>query len=180
MKTHDKILLAGELLLDAANSFHTATTEAEYAKCILLAGAVIGVTAPWLDELGEKSSQIRLAELSAHFQGIDLSELTDKSRKEELGKSLAFYRLAYNSLKHAGKGKEVKASDDLTFKANLKEEAHYLIGSAIDDYNKLPLPQEVINKQLSGDLLTLLQSPWVAHYPAVTSSSDIKIESQLT
>lgn len=171
MKTHDKILLAGELLLDAANSFHIATTEAEYAKCILLAGAVIGVTAPWLDELGEKSSQIRLAELSAHLKGIDLSELTDKSREREFGKSLTFYRLAYNSLKHAGKRNDVKPSDDLIFRANLKEEAYYLIGSAIDDYNKLPLSREVINKQLSDDLLTLLQSPWVAHYPAVTSTS---------
>jgi hypothetical protein len=70
---------------------------------------------------------------------------------------MGFYRLTYNSLKHAGKGRELKASDDLLFNADLKEEAYFIIGHAIDDYNKLPLDTDRMNK-LPFELLDLLQS----------------------
>lgn len=162
METHDKILLAGELLVDAAKNYRSGKTNVDFAKSILMAGAVIGIVAPWLEELCIKSSQVQLAEIAAKLKGVSLNNLTPKDQKKEIGKSIAFYRLTYNSLKHVGNGNKLKASDDLSFEADLKEEAYYLISSAIDDYNKLPLPQHTINTQLSDDLLTLLQSAWVA------------------
>ncbi len=122
----------------------------------------MGIIAPWLEELGEKPSQVQLAEMAVKLKGVALTNLLPKEQKKEIGKSIAFYRLTYNSLKHAGIGEKIKPSDDLHFEANLKEEAYYLIGSAIDDYNKLPLSQKTINTQLSEDLLTLLQSHWAA------------------
>jgi len=161
MKTHDKILLAGDLLVDAAKIYGFAKTDTDYAKSILISGAVIGIVAPWLDELSIKSSHLHSAETISKIKGVNLDAMGEKAKKKELGKNIKFYRLTYNSLKHSGSGDEVKASDDLTFNADLKKEAHYLIGSAIDDYNKLPLSQEVINTQLSDELLTLLQSAWV-------------------
>lgn len=167
METHDKVLLAGGLLVDAAKTYHAGETNVDFAKSILLAGAVIGIIAPWLKELGEKSSQVQLAETAVKtavermkLEGVDLTNLSLKDQQKKIGNPISFYRLTYNSLKHAGKGKTIKASDDLHFEANLKEEAYYLIGSAIDDYNKLPLSQQTINTQLSEDLLTLLQSHW--------------------
>lgn len=160
METHNKILLAGELLVDAAKNYRSGVENIDFAKSILLAGAVIGIVAPCLEDIGVKSTHRRLAELSAQLKGIDLNPLPPQQRKKEIGKSIAFYRLSYNSLKHAGKGSEIKASDDLLFKANLKEEAYDLINAAIDDYNKLTLSQRTINNELSDDLLTLLQSHW--------------------
>ncbi|WP_193582527.1 hypothetical protein [Laribacter hongkongensis] len=162
MEVHDKVLLAGELLVDAAKTYRTGEKNVDFAKSILLAGAVMGIIAPWLKELGIKSSQVQLAEMAVKLKGVALTTPPTNTQRGEIGKSIAFYRLAYNSLKHAGDGKKVNPSDDLCFEANLKEEAYYLIGSAIDDYNKLLLPQQTINTQLSADLLTLLQSHWTA------------------
>lgn len=162
METHDKILLAGELLVDAAKTYRSAKTNTDFAKSILISGAVIGIVAPWLDELGIKSSRVQFAEIVAELNGINLTALSEKSKRKEIGKSVTFYNLAYNSLKHSGKGEKIKASDDLIFEANLKEEAYYLIGNAIDDYNKLPRSRQTTNTQLSDELLTLLQSDWVA------------------
>lgn len=162
METHDKILLAGELLVDASKTYRAGEKNVDFAKSILLAGAVIGIISPWLEELGKKSSQVHLAEIALKIKGIDLSNTSPKRCEEKIGKSISFYRLAYNSLKHAGRDKKVKPSDDLQFDANLKEEAYCLIACAIDDYKKIPLPQQTINTRLSEDLLTLLQSHWTA------------------
>ncbi|SFN28404.1 hypothetical protein SAMN05660284_01072 [Formivibrio citricus] len=162
METHDKILLAGELLVDAAKTYRAGETNIDFAKSILLAGAVIGIVAPWLEELGGKPSQTQLAGMAANLKGVPLTNLPLNEQQKEIGKSIAFYRLTYNSLKHAGRGEKTKPSDDRFFEANLKEEAYYLIGNAIDDYNKLPLSRQTINTKLSDDLLTLLQSHWAA------------------
>ena len=123
---------------------------------------MIGIISPWLEELGKKSSQVQLAEMDVKIKGITLNNISPKEQKKEIGKSIAFYRLTYNSLKRAGCGEKIKPSEDLHFDANLKKEAYYLIGLAIDDYKKIPLPQQTINTQLSEDLLTLLQSHWAA------------------
>jgi hypothetical protein len=161
MEQHNKILLAGELLLDAAKIYKSGVNNVDFAKCILLAGAVIGILTPWLEELGEKPSQIQMAETAAQIKGIDLTKITSKKRKEEIGNSIRFYRLIYNSLKHAGQAHAKIASDDLSFEADLKQEASYLMNSAIDDYNKIPFSQNEINTKLPDELLTLLQSNWV-------------------
>lgn len=160
MEIHNKIQLAGGLLVEAVRTYRSGAGNIDFAKSILLAGAVIGVVAPCLEEQDEKSSHIQLAEVAAKCKGIDLIHLTPKEKREEFGRSIVFYRLAYNSLKHAG-GRRKKASDDLFFEADLKKEAYFLIGSAIDDYNKIALPQGVINADLSNELLDLLQSHFV-------------------
>lgn len=165
MKTHDKILLAGELLLDSAKTYRSAKSDVEFAKCILLAGAVIGIIGPWLTENGTDSTRIQSSKLKAkvvaRIQNIDFESLDEKIQKEKVGRYVKFHHLVYNSLKHSGnRNSELKASDDLVFQADLKEEAYCIIGDAILDYNRLPLSQERVNTGLSGDLLTLLQSPW--------------------
>lgn len=98
METHDKILLAGELLVDAAKTYHSGVENVDFAKSILLAGAVIGIVTPWLKEIGVKSTHLELAELSAKLKGTDLNTLPPQQRKKEIGKSIAFYRLIYNSI----------------------------------------------------------------------------------
>ncbi|TJY55903.1 hypothetical protein E4T66_20150 [Sinimarinibacterium sp. CAU 1509] len=162
MKTHNKILLAGELLVDAEKTYRSGETDGEFAKSILLAGAVIGIVAPLLEEQKIKSSHVQLAEMAARLRGLDVTNLPPKKRGREIGRSIGFYRLVYNSLKHAGDREKVKPSQDLLFDANLKEEAGHLISSAIDDYNKLSLLRRETNLELSDNLLTLLQSGWVA------------------
>ncbi|ART83179.1 hypothetical protein CBP31_11620 [Oceanisphaera profunda] len=157
MKIHDKILLAGELLLEAANIYKSAKTDAEFAKSILLAGAVINIASPWLQELGVEPSQVQHAHIVLELRKLDKGTLTESQIRKEIGKSLKFSRMVYNSLKHAGNG-SLKASEDLTFEADLPEEAYFLIGSAIDDFRRLPLSVRTIN----GELLTLLQSSWIA------------------
>ncbi|WP_445427382.1 hypothetical protein [Alishewanella sp. HL-SH05] len=161
MKTHNKILLSGELLLEAANIYKSAKTDTEFAKSILLAGAVINIVSPLLQELGIEPSEIQHAHVVLKLRKIDKDTLTKDQLRKEIGKSLKFSRMAYNSLKHSGKG-ELKASDDLIFEANLSEEAYFLIGNAIDDFKRLPLPVRTINSELPGELLTLLQSSWIA------------------
>lgn len=133
MEKHHKALLAGELLVEAAKTYRAGDTNVDFAKSILLAGAVIGIIAPWLEELGGKSSQTQWAELAIKLKGIALTDLPLEEQDKEKGKAMAFYRLAYNSLKHAGKGEKIKPSSDLYFEANLKEEAYCLISCAIND-----------------------------------------------
>ncbi len=160
MKKHDKLVLAGELLLDAAKTYRAATTDVGFAKSILISGAVIGIVGPYLEEIGAKPSQNQYSEIAARLRGIDLETCSKKERSQELGKSLRFYRLAYNSLKHAG-DRHTAASDNRFIEADLKNEAGYLLEDAIDDYRRLTMLEPDVNEQLSGELSHLLQSPWV-------------------
>jgi len=158
MKEYNKIILAGELLVGAAEAYRSAKTDIDYAKSILMSGAVIGIVHPWLIENGIDPSHTQLAKISARIRGIDIASLTKQEQQNELRRSISFHKLTYNSLKHAGnKRKNINAADDLILEANLKEEADYLIGNAIDDYNKLPFSQ---NMECHQDLLKLLQSNW--------------------
>ena len=61
MKTHDKIQLASEMLLTAAQDYKNAKSEIDYVKCILLAGAVINVTYPLVKEFGGKTKAAETA-----------------------------------------------------------------------------------------------------------------------
>lgn len=165
METHNKILLAGELLVDAAKIYRSGRKNVDFAKSILLAGAVIGIVAPLLEERGTKSSQAQFAEWFIQVRRLNLSE---KNEKKEISNSIRFDRFIYNSLKHSGSKhlgsyeEGIKPSDDLLFEADLKREACRLIESAIADYNHLDLSREIVNMKLSDDLLTLLQSRWTA------------------
>lgn len=158
METHNKLYLAGDLLVEAASIYKLGNSNIEFAKSILLAGAVIGIVSPYLEEQKIKSSHVELSELSAQLRKIDLSQLNECERRKEMGRSINFYRMTYNSLKHTGKKDKVKPSQDLILEANLKEEASYLIEHAISDFKKIPFTQSQINNILPDKLLTLLQS----------------------
>jgi hypothetical protein len=160
VKTHDKIILAGELLVEAANECRSAKSDVGFAKSILLAGAVSLIITPWLKEIGIESMHVFLARRAAELSGKKMSA---KELNAAIGKGIGYYRFAYNSLKHAG-SKDVKASDDLFFEADLEEEANLLIDAVVFDYKRLPLSQEVVNTKLSSELLTLIQSSW--EFPA--------------
>ncbi len=170
MKKHDKLLLAGELLVEAAKTYRLATRDVDFVKSILMAGAVSGIVSPFLEELGVKPAQTQRAETavkirseSARVHGREAVDPDACLRDEwtrEIAEFIRFDRFAYNSLKHAGKKPKVKASEDLVLTVDLQKEASYLIESAIDDYKKLPFPQSVVNGQLSNELLELLHSLW--------------------
>ena len=160
-KEHNKILLAGELLVEAANEFRQAKSDVGYAKSILLAGAVSLITTPYLSELGIDSMHESLAKAAVQMDGTDISKLTAKQLYEAVGKGIGYYRFTYNSLKHSGdKRRDIKPSDDLNFTANLREEANWLIDAAISDFSRLPHQLSTINNVFSDELRTLLQSPW--------------------
>lgn len=146
--SHNKLDLAGELLLEAASVYETADKDADYAKSILLAGAVLGIVSPYIEELGHTSSQRALA------QQIKSSQHEFKKTQKN---SISFFRYVYNSLKHAGDSK-VSPSDDLLLFANLREEASTMLGWAKDDFCKIPFSTEYVNKELPEDLLTVLQT----------------------
>lgn len=153
MNEYNKITLAGDMLVQAVHNYHRSQKDSDYITSILLAGAVIDIIAPLLTELGMKSSQTSLAELSEAM--VESSEASSHKKKAKW-----FYRRIYNSLKHAG-AKETPASQDLTLCADLKNEAEFLISHAVGDYSNIPEPyitQEDINKKMSYDLLDILQS----------------------
>ena len=159
MKEHNKRVIAGDFLVEAVEAYKTAVSDADYAKCILLAGATIGIISPLLEELGIKPQQVELAERAAGLSGIDLTTLTPNDRNVHIAKGLRFYRFVSNALKHTGNERyQIKASADLTFEADLKDEAQYLISTAIDDLNKLGLPVEILNTPHADKLLHVLHS----------------------
>jgi hypothetical protein len=157
-KEHDKLELAGQLLLEAARECRAASSDVEFAKSLLLAGAVENILTPYLEELSASGSRPeytpRQHELAMHMQII-----AGKPTSDDIGAALKFLRDPYNHLKHAGKvrGKDQRPpSQDLKFFADLRHEADWMIALAIEDFNKLPLnPHE-----LSDELLDLLQSYW--------------------
>jgi hypothetical protein len=159
-ETHDKILLAGELLVEAAKTYRSGEKNVDFAKSILLAGAVIGIISPCLEENKIEFTQLWRAKIFTKISTLKEKKSNPASsneQKQKIKEALRFYRLVYNALKHTGHG-NTPPSADLYFKANLKEEALYLINTAIDDYNKLPISQTKINTQLPDDLLDLLAS----------------------
>lgn len=160
-KEHNKILLAGELLVEAANEFRQAKSDVGYAKSILLAGAVSLITTPYLRELGIDSMHENLAKAAVQMNGADISKLTEQELKKAVSKGIGYYRFTYNSLKHSGDDRRaIKPSDDLNFTADLREEADWLIDAAISDFNRLLQEPNTINNEFSEEFLTLLQSPW--------------------
>jgi len=161
-KEHDKLKLAGELLIEAARECRSATTDVGFAKALLLAGAVENILTPYLQELSDSGNkpeytprQIEMAKHMQHFADAGAG----RPPSDDIAGALAYLRNPYNHLKHAGKdrGKDQRLpSADLTFFADLRNEADWMVAMAIEDYNKLPLKSET----LPGELLDVLQSYW--------------------
>jgi hypothetical protein len=154
MKIHNKLLLASELLVESANTYRTASSDVDFAKSILIAGAVTGIIEPLLKESGTEPAQTQLAKLAVEIDNSKLADLAEREQLLEIGKFLRLSKFAYNT-------KDIKAVDDLIFEANLKEEAFWVIDYAISDFRQIFIPQSVINTQLSVEFLKLVQSPWV-------------------
>ena len=163
MRTHDKIQLAGEMLLTAAQDYKNAKVDMDYVKCILLAGAVINVAYPLVEQFGGKTKAMESAELATRIMEIRQgSKFGKQRRREQLSRFLAHDNYVYNSLKHAGDRKRtLLPSDDIQFDADLKVEAEHKILQARDEFVRLPLSQGAINK-FSDELRDLLASNWPA------------------
>lgn len=161
MAEHNKLQIASQLLLSAARDFETATTDTDYVKCILLAGAVVNVCYPIVEELGGKTSQRGTAELATKLTELRTGACLDEKAREALIKRfIGSDVFVYNALKHAGdRRKNVAATDDIFFEADLKNEARELILIAIDNFRLLPhAPGAIAN--FDPELLTLVNSPW--------------------
>jgi len=161
MAEHNKLQIASQLLLSAARDFKTATTDTDYVKCILLAGAVVNVCYPIVDELGGKTSQRETAELATKLTELRTGAAFDEKARDALIKRfIGSDVFVYNALKHAGdRRKNVAATDDILFEADLKHEARELILIAIDNFRLLPHPPGAI-ANFDPELLTLVNSPW--------------------
>ena len=160
-KSHDKLRLAGEMLATAAQDFKDAKTDIDYIKCILLAGAVKNIAYPLVNEFGGKSNSEDRAELATFL--VERSEgriFTDEEKNKYRWEFIAFDNFIYNSLKHSGDNvKKILPSNDLTFEANLAEEAKELILDARDEFIRIPCSQNEIN-HFPNHLLDFLCSKW--------------------
>ncbi|MBK0114496.1 MULTISPECIES: hypothetical protein [unclassified Delftia] len=156
MKTYNKLVLGSEILVDASETYKNANCDAHFARAILLAGAVLEIIRPLLEELKIDTPMDELADL-AHMveHGIPAANKDDRNIY------LRFYKATYNSLKHAGKDygrNQKKASDDLEIEADLQEEARELIDFAIRSFKRLPLSLDLVAFQLSDKFLDIVHS----------------------
>jgi hypothetical protein len=157
---HNKLMIASEFLLNAARDYEVAKTNTDYAKCILLAGAVINICYPIIEELGGKSTQRANAELATKMMESRGVVFDESGRVKQVQKFIGCDSFVYNSLKHSGnKIKKIDASQDIFFEADLKEEAEQLIRTAISEFMAVPHSQGAI-ESFDSSLLDLVNSPW--------------------
>jgi len=155
--TINKLELAGQLLVEAVTTYRSGERNVDFAKSILMAGAVVEIVSPLLKEHDIRSHQIKLAALA--------KEVDEKS---DVSKSMIFFRRPYNALKHAGKSSTNKdgtftwktlPSSDLLIDLDLKDEADHLINSAIEDF-RTAVKAGLANLETFDELRNLLQDVW--------------------
>lgn len=154
MKEYNKIYLCEEMLVQSVNFYENSKKDTDYIPSILIAGAVLEIITPLLIELNIETKDNSLFKV---YKILNTSE----NKKNEKKEYFYFTKLIYNSLKHAGHGKNLPASNDLKMKANLKEEAEILISKAVNEYNRIPeeyISQHYINNTMSAKTLKVLQS----------------------
>jgi hypothetical protein len=176
VKKYDKRLLAADMLKEAILKFKVAEKDLDYIQCILLAGASIGITNPLLNEVAKKTSHEKSAEAVIKLREHALGRPLDETEKKDVfSGAMRFNKQAYNSLKHAGKGKNCKdiaASDDLEIHTDFIEEAEELIWAAIEDYKRLALsPQFLIDNGKGEFRLLIGQSNPLGTIPEVYARS---------
>lgn len=161
MGGHNKLYIASQMLLKAARDFEAATDELEYVNCILLAGAVINICYPIIEEKGGTSKFRQMADLATTIMEMRNGKPMDvKDRSNQIRRFLSFDLFAYNALKHAGdRAKGIKASDDIFFEADLKREAEQLICAAISDFGSVPHSSAAI-RAFDPAVVDLVRSPW--------------------
>lgn len=147
MKKYNKIVFASEMFERAHNQFISAKSEIDYASSLLLSGAVVGIIAPLLAEQGGHPTHDLLARIGTAISGPD-------DQKQHAG----LYRVAYNSLKHAGNDKKkLKASEDLEFEADIRLEAARMLDAAKADFKEITVAH-LVREQCSRTFLELLES----------------------
>ncbi|MFA0335245.1 MULTISPECIES: hypothetical protein [unclassified Vibrio] len=158
-KKYDKRLIAADMLEEAINKFKTATSDLDYIQSILLAGASIGITNPLLSENQKQTAHEKSAETVIRIREYGLGrELSPQERKDVFSGTMRFNKQAYNSLKHAGKGKQLAASDDLDIETDFAVEAEELLWAAIEDFNGLPISPEFLIENGKNDFRLLIGS----------------------
>ena len=145
--TLNKLNLAAEMFVEAHIRYTGATRDVDYVSSIMLAGAVVGIISPLLQEQGGRSYHSLLARLSDTFSAPGEPLTRD-----------GLFRDIYNGLKHAGdKNRGIKASQDLTLEANLKSEAAHMLDAAKHDFAQIKVPAAV-SGSLSPEFLRLLKA----------------------
>lgn len=166
MKNYNKLILASKLLVESAKIYKLAVLDVDYAKSILLAGAVNGILEPLVRENKKIPSQKQFAISAVEFRDRMQKDKNNNEPKGGIKEFIFLSKFTYNSLKHAGTSKHngnkevIKAADDLNFKADLKEEAYWVIDHAITDFIQVYYLQIEINTQFSEEFIQLLRSPW--------------------
>ena len=160
----NKLEIAPHMLYRAAKSYVQAQDDFDYIQAILLAGSVMYICEPLLEEQGKPTQAMERAERIIKLREASSNMVNNKLKitwgekplsednKEEIRKSSRIEdRKVYNSLKHAGvfrykKGKKVvrkKASDDLDMVdvlgdiLDFRSAAEEIIIDAIQDYRTL-------------------------------------------
>lgn len=147
MKKYNKIVIASEMFERAHNQFMTAKSEMDYASSLLLSGAVVGIIAPLLSEQGRQPTHDLLVRM-----GQVISEQGDE--KQHVG----LYRVAYNSLKHAGNNtKNLKPSEDMEFETDILLEAAHMLNAAKADFKGIEVSGKV-RQQCSPSFIALLEA----------------------
>ena len=140
LKTYEKRLIAADMLEEAILKFKVAQSDLDYIQCILLAGASTGIISPLLSEADKKTSHEKSAEAVIKIREYSLGrKLNESEKKQVFSGAQKFNKQAYNSLKHAGNGKKLAASDDLAIEADFREEAEELLWAAIEDFKSLTI-----------------------------------------
>lgn len=154
---YDKRLIAADMLEEAINKFKTAKNDLDYIQSILLAGASIGITNPLLSENQKQTAHEKSAENVIRIREYRLGrELHWEERKDVFSGVMRFNKQAYNSLKHAGKGTKLAASDDLEIETDFEVEAEELLWAAIEDFKSLPTSSEFLIDNGKNDLRLLI------------------------
>jgi hypothetical protein len=147
MKRYNKIVVASQLFERAHEIFESAESDTDYACSLLLAGAVVGIIAPILEEQGGHPMHDLLARIANAT-----AEPDDKNYHA------GFFRAAYNSLKHSGNNRKgIKPSEDLEFEADVKREAGHMLDVAITDFSEIRVSTEIRNL-CSKSFIDLLES----------------------
>jgi hypothetical protein len=166
----DKREIAANLILRAVKLYVHAENNIDYIQAILLAGASIGITEPLLKENQTKTSTAKSAEVIIKVNESEIyreghrliveqgMKSLSKKERNAISKSTRFFdRGVYNSLKHTGNEMiDLKASDDLVIDADFKLEAEEIIFDAVDDFNSLKLPEEIIKLLNCGDPMGII------------------------
>ncbi|MGH8491875.1 MAG: hypothetical protein ACRERR_02035 [Moraxellaceae bacterium] len=150
-----KLKVAADMIVASHTEYCNAKCDMNYIKSILLSGAAIGILHPYLVEKGCIPSQSEFTNLLNSYNKMSGLAVVKESE------SIAFSRLVYNSLKHAGNPKKrIKATDDLEFIADLRGEAYQLLTDSVGDISKALSLGDISSLDVSLDLLTIIQSPF--------------------